>query len=130
MGINVFKLEEYLATYEFSAPYLLCCSDAESFSMHEIIGYASDSEKELWNNLRLGYTEADGLPALRTEIASCLYPQLKTDNILCFAGAEDGIFCALHTLCEQGDHVIVLTPCTNQWMQVVIASDIRSCVRV
>lgn len=56
MGINVFKLEEYLAKYEFSAPYLLCCSDAESFSMHEIIGYASDSEKELWNNLRLGYT--------------------------------------------------------------------------
>jgi len=118
MGINVFKLEEYLAKYEFSAPYLLCCSDAESFSMHEIIGYASDSEKELWNNLRLGYTEADGLPALRTEIASCLYPQLKTDNILCFAGAEDGIFCALHTLCEQGDHVIVLTPCYQSLIEI------------
>ncbi len=118
MGINVFKLEEYLAKYEFSAPYLLCCSDVESFSMHEIIGYASDSEKELWNNLRLGYTEADGLPVLRTEIASSLYPQLKADNILCFAGAEDGIFCALHTLCEQGDHVIILTPCYQSLMEI------------
>ena len=47
MGINVFKLEEYLAKYEFSAPYLLCCSDAESFSMQEIIEYADDNEKRI-----------------------------------------------------------------------------------
>ena len=53
MGINVFKLEEYLTKYEFSTPYLLCCSDAESLSMQEVIGYADDNEKGLWNNLRL-----------------------------------------------------------------------------
>lgn len=118
MGVNVFKLEEYLAKYEFSASYLLCCSDAESFSMKEIIEYASDSEKELWDNLRLGYTEALGSPILCTKIASSLYPELKAENILCFAGAEDGIFCALHTLCEQGDHVIVLTPCYQSLMEI------------
>jgi len=118
MGINVFKLEEYLTKYEFSTPYLLCCSDAESLSMQEVIGYADDNEKELWNNLRLGYTEGSGLPMLRKQITSSLYPQLKADNILCFAGAEDGIFCALHTLCEQGDHVIVLTPCYQSLIEI------------
>jgi aspartate/methionine/tyrosine aminotransferase len=118
MSINVFKLEEYLTKYEFSTPHLLCCSDAESLSMQEVIGYADDNEKGLWNNLRLGYTEGSGLPMLRNQITSSLYPQLKTDNILCFAGAEDGIFCALHTLCEQGDHVIVLTPCYQSLIEI------------
>lgn len=56
--MRIFKLEEYLAQYEFFAKYLLCCSDAESFAMSEIIGMASSEEKDLWQNLRLGYTEA------------------------------------------------------------------------
>jgi len=38
--MNVFKLEEYLAKYEFSAQYLLCCSDAESFEMSDILDMA------------------------------------------------------------------------------------------
>jgi hypothetical protein len=38
--MNVFKLEEYLAKYEFSAKYLLCCSDAESFDMSKILDSA------------------------------------------------------------------------------------------
>lgn len=90
--MNIFKLEEYLAKYEFLAKYLLCCSDAESFHMSEIIGMASSQQIDLWQNLRLGYTEAPGLPALRETVAEELYPRLELDNILTFAGAEEGIF--------------------------------------
>lgn len=86
--MNIFKLEEYLSKYEFSAQYLLCCSDSESFAMSEIIELAGSQEKDLWNNLRLGYTEATGLPALRETVAHELYPGLESDNILVFAGAE------------------------------------------
>lgn len=118
MSINVFKLEEYLGKYEFSAPYLLCCSDAESMEMQEIIAMAHPSEKALWNNLTLGYTEVQGLPLLREQIASSLYPRLDADNIQCFAGAEDGIFCALHALCEADDHIIVLTPCYQSLIEI------------
>ena len=75
--MNIFKLEEYLAKYEFSAQYLLCCSDAESFAMSEIIDLASKQEKDLWNNLRLGYTEAPGLPMLRKTIANELYSRAR-----------------------------------------------------
>ncbi len=53
MSVSVFKLEEYLSKYEFCAPYLLCCSDAESFSMQEIINMAELNEKSLWDNLKL-----------------------------------------------------------------------------
>lgn len=116
--MNVFKLEEYLTAYEFSAKYLLCCSDAESFSMQEIIALASDSEKNLWDDLRLGYTEPYGLPILRETIASSLYPGLRDQNILCFAGAEEGIFASLHVICEPGDHVIVLTPCYQSLLEI------------
>ncbi len=116
--MNTFKLEEYLAKYEFSAPYLLCCSDAESVSLQELIAMAEPQEKALWDDLRLGYTETAGLPILRASIAKNVYPSLAESNVLCFAGAEEGIFCALHTLCEAGDHAIVLTPCYQSFMEV------------
>lgn len=116
--IPIFKLEEYLTEYEFTAPYLLCCSDAESLSVQEIIGRASSDDRSLWDNLRLNYTEAYGLPLLREQIVASLYPSLKPENILCFAGAEEGIFACLHVLCEPQDHAIVLTPCYQSLLEV------------
>lgn len=120
MSLNIFRLEDYLTHHEFTAPYLLCCSDPESFSMREIIDMASPSEKALWDNLRLSYTEVKGLPRLRQQICESLYPTLQADDISCFSGAEEGIFCALHTLCEPGDHVIVLTPCYQSFVEIPI----------
>jgi len=118
MTINTFKLEEYLSQHEFSAKYLLCCSDAESMSMTELVNMASIEHKFLWNNLKLGYTEVQGLPILREKIASSLYPGLEADNILTFSGAEEGIFCSLFTMCDPGDHVIVLTPCYQSLKEI------------
>lgn len=116
--MNTFKLEEYLAQYEFSAQYLLCCSDAESFSMSEIVDMASPDHRKLWDNLHLSYTQAPGLPLLRQTIADTLYKGLSAENILCFSGAEEGIFCALHALIEPQDHVIVLTPCYQSLLEI------------
>jgi len=118
MKLNAFKLEEYLARYEFKAPYLLCCSDAESWSLSEILAMANAQEHELWNNLRLGYTEVPGLPLLRETIAQTMYPNLQAENIFCFAGAEEGIFCGLSALCGPGEHVIVVTPCYQSLMEI------------
>ena len=86
--------------------------------MQEIIDLANPSDRVLWDSLRLGYTEAKGLPILREQIAKSLYPSLNQDNILCFSGAEEGIFCALHVLCDPTDHVIVLTPCYQSLMEI------------
>ena len=36
MRIKEFKLEKYFAKYEFTAKYLLCSSDCESFSVKEL----------------------------------------------------------------------------------------------
>lgn len=118
MTINTFKLEEYLSQHEFSAKYLLCCSDAESMNMAELLALANKDHKALWDSLRLGYTEVQGLPFLRQKISDSLYPGLEADNILTFSGAEEGIFCSLFALCEPADHVIVLTPCYQSLKEI------------
>lgn len=118
MSINIFKLEDYLGVYEFVAKYLLCCSDAESFLMSEILSMASSEERKLWDNLLLAYTESKGLPILRKTVSDELYSGLEADNILMFAGAEEGIFCTLHALIEADDHVIVLKPCYQSLLEI------------
>lgn len=124
ISIQSFKLEEYLTKYEFSSPYLLCCSDAESFSMSEILALANTEEQSLWDNLELKYTEPFGYPPLRRRIATAMYQQMGAENILCFSGAEEGIYCALYTLCKPDDHVIVLTPCYQSLKEI---PSIRGC---
>lgn len=110
MLLPEFKLESYFAKWEFKAKALLCASDVESYSMQEILGMADGECGKLWDGLRLGYTETKGMPLLRKEIAK-MYSKAEEDNILCFAGAEEGIYCAMRALLKEGDHVIVVTPC-------------------
>jgi aspartate/methionine/tyrosine aminotransferase len=110
MKFPTFKLEEFWKKYEFSTPYLLCPSDAETWCLDEILELADPESKQLWNGLKLGYTEVQGLPILREEI-SHLYTSLQSDQILIFAGAEEAIYCAMKVLIEPKDHVIVVKPC-------------------
>jgi len=110
MKIPPFKLEEFWKIYEFKAPYILCGSDVESWTLKEILALADEDCLQLWNSLNLGYTEVPGMPLLRKEIAS-LYTNMGPDNILTFAGAEEGIYCLMQALVNPGDHVIVIEPC-------------------
>ncbi len=110
MTFPVFKLEEYFTHYEFSAPYLLCCSDAQTLSVSELVALADDECRDKWERLSLGYTEVSGSPSLRQDIAA-RYHGLRAENIVCFAGAEEGIFTVFSSLLRKGDHVIVITPC-------------------
>ncbi len=110
MLLPEFKLESYFAKWEFKAKALLCASDVESYSMQEVLGMADRECAKLWNGLRLGYTETKGMPLLRQEIAN-MYSKAEAEEILCFAGAEEGIYCTMRALLKGGDHVIVITPC-------------------
>jgi aspartate/methionine/tyrosine aminotransferase len=111
MTLPPFLLETYLAQYEFSAPYLLGCSDAETLPMQALLDLACNEDLTAWQTLKLGYTTTQGDPELRSTIASSLYLGLSPDNIVCFSGAEEGIYAALTALCQPNSQVIVLTPC-------------------
>jgi aspartate/methionine/tyrosine aminotransferase len=108
MKINEFRIERYFAEYEFKTRYLLSSSDCESLTVNELLQMADPQCLDLWNNLRLGYTETRGHPLLRKEIAK-LYTKISPDNI-CVLSPEEGIFIALNVMLEAGDHVIVTDP--------------------
>lgn len=108
MKLKPFKLERYFAKYEFSVKYLLSSSDCDGLVQKELLELADDEVRTLWNNLTLGYTESLGHPLLRSEIAN-LYRSVKADNVLITA-PEEGIFIALNSILNSGDHIICTFP--------------------
>jgi len=108
MIISPFKLERFFAPYEFKARYLLGSSDCQSMSIREVLDLdpaASERLQDQW----LGYTEYEGSPELRAEIAT-LYTSIDPTQVLVFTGAEEAIFAYMNTALTPGDHILVHTP--------------------
>jgi aspartate/methionine/tyrosine aminotransferase len=108
MDIRPFALERYFAEYEFSAPYLLSCSDCESLTLQEVLDSASSELRALWNELSLGYTESTGHPLLRREITE-LYRGIDPEDVLVVI-PEEGIYTAMRSILSPGDHVVCTFP--------------------
>ena len=108
MNIKPFKLERYFAKYEFTAPYLLCSSDCEALTMDELTIMSDSDSLQLWYDLKLAYTESQGHPILREEISQ-MYTSIKPDDVLVLT-PEEGIYIAMNTLLNKGDHVITSFP--------------------
>ncbi|MGH7668103.1 MAG: aminotransferase class I/II-fold pyridoxal phosphate-dependent enzyme [Gemmatimonadaceae bacterium] len=104
-----FLLERYFADREFSAPYQLSGSDCETLSVGDLLALVPDSAHQL-AELRLGYTESTGAPALRAAVAA-LYDRLTPDGVLVHSGAQEGVFTLTNALLGAGDHAIVQWPC-------------------
>ncbi len=104
-----FKLETHFSKWEFKARYHLTASDAESISMRDLLALATAEEREEFEGLWLGYTETFGAPDLREAIAST-YENREAGEILCFAGASEGIFAANSVMLDKDSHAIVVTP--------------------
>lgn len=108
MNIKPFELERYFAEYEFTARYLLSSSDCEPLKMSELLDMADRECFNLWNDLRLAYTESKGLPLLREEISG-MYSDIGPENVLVI-NPEEGIFISMNTLLKRGDEVVVTYP--------------------
>ena len=104
-----FELERYFSKWEFAAKYHLAASDIESMPLSGLLALASAEDREAFDRQWLGYTETFGDPELREEIART-YETLGPSGILCFAGAEEGIYIAMRVLLARGDHAIVVVP--------------------
>jgi aspartate/methionine/tyrosine aminotransferase len=104
-----FRLESYFSRWEFTARYHLTASDAETMSVADLLQLADDDDRHSWETLRLGYTETFGDPGLR-EAISATYEAAGAEDVICFAGAEEGLYLAMRVLLDADDHAIVLTP--------------------
>ncbi len=116
MKIKPFKLERFFGRYEFSVEYMLGSSDCESLSIGELLALEPDA-RERFEQHWLGYTESEGAPSLRKEIAR-IYQTMQPQNILVHNGAEEAIFLFMHALLNAGDHIIVHTPCYQSHVAV------------
>jgi aspartate/methionine/tyrosine aminotransferase len=116
MHLPPFQLERYFARYEFTAPYLLCCSDCEAMTLGDLLALepdAADRFQRVW----LGYTESQGSASLRREICRG-YAGLAPDQVLVHSGAEEAIFGFMHALLNPGDHVVVHWPCYQSLVEL------------
>jgi aspartate/methionine/tyrosine aminotransferase len=108
MHIADFKLERYFAAYEFKVRYLLSASDCEALALAELLAMADSETLDLWRDLSLGYTESQGHPLLREQVAR-LYDGISPNETL-IAAPEELIFIAMNVLLTPGDHVIATFP--------------------
>lgn len=86
----------------------MTASDVQSVSVGELLKLA-DLPFDSLADVYLGYTETWGASTLREAIAAT-YDNIRANNIVCFAGAEEGVYTAMRVLLDQGDHAIVVVP--------------------
>lgn len=104
-----FALEAHFAKWEFTARHHFTPSDVETMSVTELLAMADDEDEERWRDARLGYIETEGTSHVRNAIAGT-YESIQPADVLTFAGAEEGLYCVMHTLLEPSDHAIALVP--------------------
>lgn len=104
-----FELEMYFSKWEFTAKHHMTASDVQSMSMKDLMDLATPEEEAGFEKIWLGYTETWGDDLLRTRIADT-YEKMQRENILCFCGAEEGIYTAMRVLLKKSDHAIVVVP--------------------
>lgn len=104
-----FALEVHFSRWEFAARHHMTASDLESRSVDDLLDLAGGDTRERFGRLHLGYTETWGAPSLREAIAGT-YEACKAADVLCFAGAEEGLYAAMRVLMKPGDHAIVVVP--------------------
>ncbi len=126
MKIQMFEIERFYAKHEFNAPYMLSGSDAESFTISEILSNSGEYDENLQGflDLKLSYTESQGNPLLLEQIAQ-FYENLESENILSFSGAEEGIFAFMAGILTEGDHLIVQFPCYQSLFEVAKANKVE-----
>lgn len=124
--IAPFRLERYFGLHEFSAKHLLSSSDCETISVKQLVDGADEETRAAWETLKLGYTESQGLPQLRRDIAKmyeeapCGQIKIAADQIVVGA-PEELIFVAMSAMLTAGDHVVCLGPAYQSLHEVARA---------
>jgi aspartate/methionine/tyrosine aminotransferase len=104
-----FQLEVFFSRWEFAAKHVLTASDAQSMSLGELLALGTDEDRAGFERITLGYVPTWGGDELRQAIAAT-YLDLRPEDVLAFAGAQEGLFWLLQEAAGPGDHVILTVP--------------------
>ncbi len=86
-----FRLEVFFSRWEFAARHVLTASDAQSMSLRELLAMGTDEDRMAFERITLGYVPTWGGDELRQAIAAT-YANLRPEDVLAFAGAQEGLF--------------------------------------
>ncbi len=104
-----FGLEVFFSRWEFAARHVLTASDAETMSLGELLALGTDEDRAAFERITLGYVPTWGGDELRQAIAAT-YGTLRPEDVLAFAGAQEGLFWLVQDSAGPGDHVILTVP--------------------
>jgi aspartate/methionine/tyrosine aminotransferase len=108
-GLPDFRLEVFFSRWEFAARHALTASDAQSMSLGELLALGTDEDRAAFEQISLGYVPTWGGDELRQAIAST-YASLRPEDVLAFAGAQEGLFWLMQEAAGPGDHVLLTVP--------------------
>ncbi len=106
MNIETFKMERMQSTWENLVDYNLSESGVHPLDLEELL---TPEELEELSRVGIGYTQTNGTPGLRAEIAR-LYPGIGPDQILTTAGSSEANFLLMWSRIEPGDEVLFELP--------------------
>ncbi|HAV41390.1 MAG TPA: hypothetical protein DCW97_03145, partial [Acidobacteria bacterium] len=106
MKLDMFKMERMQSLWENAVDYNLSESGVHPLTLNELL--SAEEIKEL-TGVELGYTQTNGTPPLRQQIAR-LYPGIDPENIMVTAGSSEANFLLMWSLIEPGDKVVFELP--------------------
>ncbi len=103
------ELSTLLARLHGRTAHHLSASECETMAVADLLALADAEDAARWQGLRLSYTDPLGAPWLRDTIAG-QYRGVGPDGLVCFAGAQEGLYAVLHALLQPGGHAVVVVP--------------------
>jgi len=119
--LEPFLLERWMTRHETHVRYDIAESGILPLSMNDLLDFEPVAERaatlDRLTALPLGYSEARGTEALRSQLAAT-YARGDADHILVTTGAIEANFLLFNVLLDKGDHVIAPYPAYQQLYSV------------
>jgi len=106
MKIEIFKMERMQSLWENVVDYNLSESGVHPLTLEQLL--SPEEIKEL-TRVEIGYTQTNGTPGLRDNIAR-LYPGVDPEQIMVTAGSSEANFLLMWSLLEPGEEVVFELP--------------------
>lgn len=108
MRLKPFLLDEWLDTYEHGIEFNLAASTGPAWSLNELLGPATDEERDRFLNHKVVYGRPAGSDSLRSAIAEM--HGVEADAVQVVTGASEALLILMWLAAEPGANVILPQP--------------------
>ena len=108
MRLKPFLLDMWLAAYEHDIEFNLAASEGPRWTLNEILGLASEQERQRFLNHNLVYSRPAGADGLRAAIAEM--QDVNVDAVQVVTGASEALLVLFWLAAEPGANVVLPQP--------------------